>query len=128
MAIVWRLALLAAACAAVLAVGVYRYDWRPFGPKRMLDDAEKVKMLIDQKMSPYAQTPASPTPVAAATPAPTPVVAASPTPKPAPTPKAAPTPKPKPKPKPTPTPKPKPKPTPPLDQQGLDDFLKKQGQ
>lgn len=127
LAIVWRLALLAAAASIVLAIGVYRFDWRPFGPKRAINDDEQIKILIDQKTNPYAQPQATPTPEPTATPTPTPEPAAAVSPSPTPKPKATPSATPKPAPSPTPKPKPKPTPTPPLDQQGLEKFLQ-QGQ
>lgn len=120
LAIAWRLALLAAAASIVTAIGVYRFDWRPFGPKRAISDEEQIKILIDQKTNPYTQPQVTPAPEPAATPTPTPEPAAAVSPSPTPKPKATP------KPTPSPTPTPKPKPTP-LDQQGLDNFLQ-QGQ
>ncbi len=122
LAVLWRLALLAAVSAVVLAIGIYRYDWRPIGPKKTVETADEVGVAIDQHFKEEeAQRRTQEEMTPEATPKPTPEATPEPTPEA--TPEDKPTPTPKPKPTPTPKPKPKPTPTPALDEDGLEDFL-----
>lgn len=115
LAIIWRLSLLVSIVVIVLAIGVYRYGWRPVGPKQLLveDEERVIQEVIEDNFASATPTP-QPKPIIQGTPEPTP--SATPTP----------TPQIKPKPKPKPTPKPKPKTTPVPEDKELTDFLKEE--
>lgn len=109
LAVAWRLVLLAAVVAAILAIGVYRYDWRLLGPKKVIEDQDELGVIVEQQMDEQQLEKeleaAVETPIPEPTPQPTPEL----------------TPKPTPKPKPTPTPKVPPAPD--VDNEGLEKFL-----
>ena len=97
LAILWRFSLLAALVAIVFAIGVYRYDWRLFGEKQMVDEEKQLEEIIDQNLETPSGDQASPAGAREAetptTPSPTPP-SLTPAPAPVPTPSATPTPSP----------------------------------
>jgi hypothetical protein len=51
LAVTWRLLLLFAAAAVVLAIGIHQYEWQPIGPKKMINDSnDKINAIIQQEM------------------------------------------------------------------------------
>lgn len=99
LAVVWRLLLLAAAVGVILAVGVYQFQWRPFGGKTIVENPvnrldEILKRRLEENVGKDKETKETPPVYIEPTPAPIPKSEPTPEPKPEKKTKAASTPAP----------------------------------
>ena len=143
--LVFRLLVLTAVASVIIAIGVYKYDWKPLGPKerRQTTKLGKPEVKLPQSLKAVAdklkgeigsalpQNEAAPTPTldqviskaVETKPEEAKKAKATPTPKPAATPKPTPKPTPAPTPTPTPVPKKEEKKKKKTDKEALEEFL-----